>query len=517
MPPCPESTIHLHLDVAERHPGSDRLAFVAGRAWAEGGERVLGIGLSNGAGGFVECPFPFHRGDADGGVGGMTGFCAVLPREAGVAGPAGFAVFLSDGACHRVPAPQQGCGAVVRADAASRLDPAPCMDRPGPARVGELVEQRLLAGLARERRLTLRLDLINKCNLRCVMCHYSDPEVALRPAQRISPAQFDSFFEPLAPMVRDVVLSCGDEPLMSPHFEEIVRTLAARAPRVRISFCTNAMLMGGRAVRAIVESGVATVMLSFDGVTSSTLHRIRVGSDYRRIVGNILGLRDARGSSARPRLVFNFVMLASNLHEAPAFVRMARELGGDAIDFRHVVPSDTYDISAEMLERTPARYNHYRARVVAEGAACGMDLYIPPPFPDAGAHDPSTDPVASLDEFHAVMAEAGFSPRGAAPREQPAPPAQGRPTEASFCFCDRPFSEVMIRDQREAYPCAWHTEPMGDARGPGTLDGIFLGERFAALRLAMLDPLGAPGCRNCPIKAGRLPTLMLPSGTEARQ
>jgi len=42
------------------------------------------------------------------------------------------------------------------------------------------------------------------------MCHYSDEKIALRPAQRISPEQFASFFDPLAPLTREVVLSCGD-------------------------------------------------------------------------------------------------------------------------------------------------------------------------------------------------------------------------------------------------------------------------------------------------------------------
>ena len=34
--------------------------------------------------------------------------------------------------------------------------------------------------------LTLRLDLINKCNFRCVMCHYSSKSIRSRPKVLVS-------------------------------------------------------------------------------------------------------------------------------------------------------------------------------------------------------------------------------------------------------------------------------------------------------------------------------------------
>jgi MoaA/NifB/PqqE/SkfB family radical SAM enzyme len=523
MPPHQDPTIHLHLDIADHHSGSDALCRVTGWVAAEGGPAVVSIGIRTESGGFLACPFPFHRADVADPVvaesaAGMAGFSAVLPLAAGPVGsPAAFAVTLSTGACLLVEAGAPGTTVVRKADTVPALVPPPALATVDPALAGALLEERLLAGLARERRLTLRLDLINKCNLRCVMCHYSDERIALRPAQRMEPEQFAAFFDPLAPMTREVVLSCGDEPLMSPHFERIVRDLAARDPEVRITFCTNGMLLGERIARTIVEAAVAVVMFSFDGVTSATLHRIRVGSDYRRIIGNILRLREerARAGARRPRFIFNFVMLDSNIHEAPLFVRIARKLGGDTVDFRHVVPSDTYDIAHEMLERRPAKYNHYRSLIVAEAAACGMDIYIPPAFPDAGAHDPAGDPAASLAEFEAAIAELGFPTGGAPAPARPEPDPASRPEEAAHGFCDRPFREVMIREQREAYPCAWHQEIMGVADGPENLADIFLGPNFQALRLAMLDPRGAPGCRGCPIKAGRLPTVILPRGNPA--
>lgn len=163
-----------------------------------------------------------------------------------------------------------------------------------------ILEERLTASLRRKRGLTLRLDLVNKCNLRCVMCHYSDDRVFKRPARHITPGQFFAFFEDLAPDVREVVLSCGDEPLISPHFQPIIRELARLHPEVEIVFSTNAMLLNEGAARAIVGSGVSLITFSIDGVTAATLESIRTGARFNQVIGNLARLKSCATQPEAP-------------------------------------------------------------------------------------------------------------------------------------------------------------------------------------------------------------------------
>jgi len=514
--------VYCHLDILGRHPGG-ALSCLTGWIVAEGGYEVLALGLELAPGTLVRCNYPFFRGDMIAtiqlaGVSALTGFNAILPdgpasvpsaltfvaqiaAEEGPAQPWRFTVPLRTGRTHE-----------VRLAAPQLLAAAPAWTALQPPAVSAVLERRLFDQMARSRQLTLRLDLINKCNLRCVMCHYSDEAFARRPVQRITPEQFSSWFEPLAPITKEVVLSCGDEPLMSPHFEAILRELAARDPEVRIQFCTNGMLLTEKLARAIVAARVELVMFSFDGITSESLHRIRVGSDYRRIIRNIVGLKRERAKSGRdrPRLVFNFVMLESNVHEGPLFVAMAKRLGGDAIDFRHVVKFDLYDIEDEMLENYKPKYNFYRQRIAQAAAAAGIEVFVPPPFATAGSYDPAGDPVCTLDEFEAEMRALGDEPPAATDSGSPeAQAATERIYESAHFFCDRPFNEVMIREQRDVYPCPWHRDKMGVLDGSTNLQEIFFGENFRRVRLAMLDPNGAPGCAGCPIKSGKLPTRSL--------
>ena len=378
-------------------------------------------------------------------------------------------------------------------------------------REAALLEERLQASMSRRRGLTLRLDLVNKCNLRCVMCHYSDDRVFKRPARHITPGQFFEFFEDIAPDVREVVLSCGDEPLVSPHFQPIIRELARLHPDVEIVFSTNAMLLNERAARAIIESGVSLITFSIDGVTAGTLESIRTGARFNQVIGNMARLkrlRDAAGS-ARPLLVVNFVMMRSNIAEAPLMVEAARDLGLHYIDFRHVVPSEYFSDPHEMLENHPSLYNRFRESILLKARGNGVGIYLPPPLPEVGGEESMTISEPTLDELRAAIAavEEPAEAVDAAPFPTPARSTAGTTAEEfSGLFCERPFTELMIRNQDEILPCPWHRNVLGNLGDGKSLREVFMGESFRRLRANMLRPGGDPGCAGCPVKSQHLPT-----------
>ena len=138
---------------------------------------------------------------------------------------------------------------------------------------------------------TVRMDITNKCNLRCIMCHYKEKEIYSRPAKNITAEQLKHNLRDIAPYIKHIMLSCGFEPLISKHFTEILSMLHDNFSHLEIGLCTNGMLLDSKARKAIVENKVSHVILSFDGVTKDTLEKIRVGADYRRIISYIMALR----------------------------------------------------------------------------------------------------------------------------------------------------------------------------------------------------------------------------------
>ncbi len=372
------------------------------------------------------------------------------------------------------------------------------------------LETRFRRSLAARRGLTLRLDIINKCNLRCVMCHFSDDAIFKRPTSQLTGEQFKALFHDIGPSVSRVMLSCGDEPLVSKFLPEILRYLADEHPEVAVEFCTNAMLMRAPTRNLILETGVARLMFSMDAVTKPLLESIRVGCRYEQLVGNIMALRDlkARHGAESPAFIFNFVMMNRNIHEAPAFVRLAKTLGAASIDFRHMVPIAPWFPEGELLSDHPARFNYYRQKIADEAAALNVSYYLPGAFETSEQWQPENEPEVSFRDFDSVVADAP-GPEGlhfkAARLKMPGDSAGSVAEEFSPTFCNRPFSEIMIRDQDEVLPCPFHTEPRGRLSEGKSLSEIFLGEGFAELRRNMLKPEGDPACARCPIKTLHLP------------
>lgn len=383
------------------------------------------------------------------------------------------------------------------------------------------IEQTLKERAAEGRLLTLRMDIINKCNLQCVMCHYSDPDISRRKAVKIDVEEFDVWFSGVGPYVRELMLSCGDEPLMSPHFTEILTKASQFSNSMDIGLCSNAMLLTSKIRSAILEHGVSFIIFSIDGAQKETVERIRAKSDFDRIIANIKALRDLKKATSNlfPRFTLNLVMMRSNIHEGPAFVEMAHDLGAEAIDLRHGVPSSYWDDPEEKLENFPAEFNYYRNRIVAKARELGLPIFIPDPYPGVAPHvDEDLSAQVDLAHYYAIEPDAG-------PEYLPLPKifANGflpqiplNPEEEFFgeAYCDRPFSEVLIRNQREVLPCAWHKKVMGELGGSETVEDIFFGENFAALRAKMMHGEIDEGCVGCPIKTGHLPTRLEPNSDD---
>ncbi len=377
----------------------------------------------------------------------------------------------------------------------------------------ENLEARFRRTLQAKRGVTMRLDIINKCNLRCVMCHFSDDAVFKRPTRQLSGEKFKALFDGLAPGISQVALSCGDEPLTSKFLPDILRYLATEHPQVAIEFCTNAMLMRAPIRDLIMETRVARLLFSIDAVTKPLLESIRVGSRYEQLIGNILALRDLkeRHQTHLPAFTFNYVMMNRNIHEAPAFVQMARTLGAESIDFRHMVPIPPYFVPDDLLSAHPAKYNFYRERIVAAAAEADLAYYLPAAFVTDETWSAKDHAEVGLGDFERVVADSAEGSGGS--RTRPAADAVSRGRSAGSVaedfgatFCNRPFSEIMVRDQEEVLPCAWHGKTLGRLSEGKSLSEIFLGAEFAALRRNMLKPEGDPNCARCPIKTSHLAT-----------
>lgn len=170
------------------------------------------------------------------------------------------------------------------------------------------------------RRLTI--ETVFGCNARCIMCPIDFP--TKRKKQIMSTTLYESIIDSMAPYAKDIeklsVFGLG-EPLLDPKLCDRIRYAKARGFH-DIGISTNAHLLTPDKREVLLETGIETVIFSIDGATKKTHERIRVRTDFDRVVENCLGtvrLRDRKGFNTR--FVVRFVRQESNHTEWDAFRR----------------------------------------------------------------------------------------------------------------------------------------------------------------------------------------------------
>lgn len=157
------------------------------------------------------------------------------------------------------------------------------------------------------------LEVTNRCNLRCVMCHFHG-----RGARRVRPigdmprAIWKRVLEDIrrAGLPVSLITHGAGEPLLYPGLLELLEE-AREIPKLQVGFMTNAMALTPEISRRLVALGVHWLAFSIDGVEPESHSRYRKGSDLLLIDANIqalIGLKKTL-SSKTPVLIFNMVGL----------------------------------------------------------------------------------------------------------------------------------------------------------------------------------------------------------------
>lgn len=262
--------------------------------------------------------------------------------------------------------------------------------------LGETDWARTLAPLG-PRRLKAIIDVSNKCNLRCRMCHFSFDSVFRQPAAHMTPSMFARIAESVLPHAHTLILSAGNEPLVSPYFIEILR-IAAEYAVPDMLFITNAQLLTPRVAEAVIEAGVTQVQISADGATKQTYEYIRRGARFETLLSNLeyLTKRKRELGLCLPRLQFNVVLMRSNLEELELYVDLAEQLGVEWIAARHLLQVSGLGMEVETLAHEPLRANEYFARFLERVDRSESVTVIS--FPDFFEACPTTADVSCVGE-----------------------------------------------------------------------------------------------------------------------
>lgn len=175
-----------------------------------------------------------------------------------------------------------------------------------------------------------QVETSSACNLACVMC----PWKGLRAQTQDGGLMDASVWAALRPHlgnVAEIDFSGGGEPLLHPELAD--RIAEAKRAGCRAGFLTNGSLLDEAAASRALAAGVDWIAFSADGARAETFETIRRGARFETFRENVRRLAAMRVGRV-PRILFNFVMMRSNVAELEDIVRLAAELGVDQVNFK---------------------------------------------------------------------------------------------------------------------------------------------------------------------------------------
>ena len=240
------------------------------------------------------------------------------------------------------------------------------------------------------RPLNVILDLTARCNLKCVMCYFSNTDRLLFPPfdTQLSddgnmPVEvFEKIAADLFPKAWRVALGCAAEPMIHPRFREIV-SIAGRYGVPDLWFPTNLLALTEPTAQTLVSSGVTTVAASIDGMTKETYEKIRVPAKWERLLACLDLLRSVKTTarSRKPRLRIIFTWMRSNREDLAALPEFAADHGAEELDVRFVSRTPGVDVEPELLsDEDPRQLNAELASAARDAVRRGLTISSFPEF-----------------------------------------------------------------------------------------------------------------------------------------
>ena len=194
-------------------------------------------------------------------------------------------------------------------------------------------------------------QITNECNLACLHCiEESGPGKAFKDelAREEVLGVIDQLMEHEVPYLS----FSGGEPMLHPHFFEMVERVTSRGSQLKIE--TNGHYLTPENCARLKQLEVKAVQVSLDGATSATFGRMRVRGEFDRTVQGIRNL-----AAAGVPIEVNFSPAAFNIHEAARIVDFAFELGAGSFYSGRTMFTGNAVKAWRHLEVGDAQYEEY--------------------------------------------------------------------------------------------------------------------------------------------------------------
>jgi len=173
----------------------------------------------------------------------------------------------------------------------------------------------------------IETEITTSCYLKCIMCEHTYWKDKSYLNQNITFKQFKKLIDQIANLKWINVTGEGSS-FLNPDFMKILRYLKSR--NIYVDFSHDFFFMTDEIARELIELGIERIYISLDGATKKTYEKIRVGSNFNKVIKNIKRFIQLKKemNSPIPEICFRMAFFKHNIHEVKKMIDLISSLGG---------------------------------------------------------------------------------------------------------------------------------------------------------------------------------------------
>ncbi|MAB79344.1 MAG: hypothetical protein CMJ89_08320 [Planctomycetes bacterium] len=236
--------------------------------------------------------------------------------------------------------------------------------------------------LRTKRYLRVKLDMVGRCQLRCIMCHFAHPQFQENPAT-MGRVLLEKVASEVFPIAHDVVLSSSAEPLLAPELPRALE-LCREYEVPSFHFSTNAINLTKGIIEKCIDVQMPLLTISIDGGTKGTFESIRKPMKWAKMMSRFDRVREIREEhhSRFPIVSATTVLMRRTIREMPTLVRIMADKGVEQMNFVHMGVIGGLGVEDESLLNEPKISNEILAECKELCDELGIQATMPLPFPE---------------------------------------------------------------------------------------------------------------------------------------
>ena len=182
------------------------------------------------------------------------------------------------------------------------------------------------------------------CNLNCRTCIR---ETWHEPLGSMKREVFDGLIEQLKEFksLQSVMFGGFGEPTY--HKEILYMIGQVKALGLKVEMVTNGTLLNEAMLQGMLDNGLDTLWVSFDGTSEDSFDDIRAGASFNEVVQNLRRLKELnRQSTHKIKVGIAFVVMKRNINELRKLGTLIKSVGAEMVSVSNVIP-----YSSDMLDQ----------------------------------------------------------------------------------------------------------------------------------------------------------------------